>query len=195
MTRREGTTTQAMLRAPHGAVYVWSNEATAYPRQLAEKLGRHDLKIVGPDWLRFGSWHGTEPSGIELDHACRLDTLEWRAFEDAKSQVRMKVMQVPRCPGKRWPATTLIDRSATKPKAMRAAMEAHAHHDLLVRNTLCAARNEGMNTEQTMTWLAYNALIRAEDLERKLMDEMYRRPAPPIVWMSNPPSPNKWNIS
>lgn len=44
--RGTGRTTDQMKRAPHGATYIWCNEVTLYPNELARHLGRGDLRVV-----------------------------------------------------------------------------------------------------------------------------------------------------
>jgi hypothetical protein len=46
--RQTGRTTEDMKGAPHGAIYVWHNRKLRYPRLLANKLNRLDLKIMCP---------------------------------------------------------------------------------------------------------------------------------------------------
>ena len=41
--RQTGRTTQQMLDAPVGAVFVWCNSALTYPKILAHGLQRDDL--------------------------------------------------------------------------------------------------------------------------------------------------------
>lgn len=48
-SRRQGKTTQQILNAPHGAVFVWCNNRTDYVRDLTRSLGRTDLRIFGLD--------------------------------------------------------------------------------------------------------------------------------------------------
>ncbi len=71
--RGTGRTTCQMLAAPRGAIYVCVHEQDArwYSRHLAHKLGRGDLKLVGPHWLEH-HWQGRELTGLVLDHACHL---------------------------------------------------------------------------------------------------------------------------
>jgi hypothetical protein len=44
--RGTGRTTKQMQDAPQGAIFVWCNEHTDYPRRLAKHLGRADLRIA-----------------------------------------------------------------------------------------------------------------------------------------------------
>lgn len=92
--RREGWTTAAMRAAPDGAVYVWVNSHLAYPRALARSLGRTDLLVVSPGWVRASNLQGRRVP-IVVDHAARLTgdqldelwhyyqrALDWRKTED-----------------------------------------------------------------------------------------------------------------
>jgi hypothetical protein len=66
--RQIGTTTKQILEAPRDAVYVWVNDVTGYPKYLAQKLGRTDLKVVPLSWLTGRSWQGFQKS-VVVDHA------------------------------------------------------------------------------------------------------------------------------
>jgi hypothetical protein len=67
--RQTGRTTKQMLAAPPGAVYVWCNTSLGYPRNLARALCRHDLVVVGPNWLNT-SMRGMSPdTHVVFDHA------------------------------------------------------------------------------------------------------------------------------
>lgn len=70
MTRGTGQTTEQLRNAPHGAIFVWCNDSLSYPRQLAAKLKRGDLRIVGYSFFDDKySWRGITASAIVLDHA------------------------------------------------------------------------------------------------------------------------------
>jgi len=88
MARQTGQTTSQLKAAPKNAVFIWVSGATQYPRDLARKLGREDLKIVGPDWLTSDRWRGLELSDIILDHALTLKGREWEAYDHAKTRIR-----------------------------------------------------------------------------------------------------------
>ena len=69
-----GKTTEQMIRAKTGAVFVWPNYNIDYPKALARYLGRTDLKIVSPIWLNMpilGAY-----SDVVIDHACVLTTMQ-----------------------------------------------------------------------------------------------------------------------
>ena len=88
--RGDGTTTRQMQNAPIGAVYIWVRRDTAYPKRVAEKIGRTDLKIVWPNWLTDSQWQGNWFGGIILDHAAaeRLTDNQWQCYVDAKSRIK-----------------------------------------------------------------------------------------------------------
>lgn len=67
--RGSGRTTRAMLGAPIGSVFIWCNHHLDYPKELARKLCREDLIIVGPDWLRDMRGRGANFPGVVQDHA------------------------------------------------------------------------------------------------------------------------------
>ena len=65
--RRTGKTTQQMLSAPTGAIFIWCNANLCYPNQLAEQLGRDDLNIVPPRFLESSGMYGHRKP-IVVDH-------------------------------------------------------------------------------------------------------------------------------
>ena len=66
--RGTGRTTRQMEGAPAGALYVWCNGHLEYPKHLARKLGRDDLKIVSPEHYKVTS-RGRDVGSVVLDHA------------------------------------------------------------------------------------------------------------------------------
>jgi len=58
-----------MEAAPKNALFIWCNKHTEYPKQLARKLGREDLRIFSPGFLAEGRWRGMTFTGIVTDHA------------------------------------------------------------------------------------------------------------------------------
>lgn len=89
MERLSGSTTRQMEDAPQNAIFIWCNSDTYYPKRLAEKLGRKDLRIKSPDWLDYG-WRGLYLSGVILDHAVNLTRSQWQGYWAAKSRVKLK---------------------------------------------------------------------------------------------------------
>lgn len=89
MARQTGETTRQMESAPKAAVFVWCNGALSYPKDLAQKLGRTDLKIVGPDWLTNGYWRGLELTGLVVDHATNFTGKLMDARCEALTRVRL----------------------------------------------------------------------------------------------------------
>lgn len=77
-----------MKAAPKGAVYIWVNQHLDYPKDLARKLGREDLVIVGPDWLGEGRWYGHTYPGVVKDHAAPFTMKRWAMYFQLQSRVR-----------------------------------------------------------------------------------------------------------
>lgn len=75
--RGTGRTTEQMKHAPYGAYYVWCNRHLNYPTDLARRLGRPDIRVVRPGWLRDG-WQGVllYPGDVVLDHAIQPRQLD-----------------------------------------------------------------------------------------------------------------------
>jgi len=65
---KKGRTTQQMLDAPSGAVYLWHNYDLHYPRKLAKSIGRDDLVIKGLSWLTPQNVRATKPCHVVVDH-------------------------------------------------------------------------------------------------------------------------------
>lgn len=66
--RGTGRTTLQMQTAPAGATFVWCNKDLSYPRALAERLGRTDLKFLTPRALEMDAMRGLRMP-IVVDHA------------------------------------------------------------------------------------------------------------------------------
>lgn len=54
--------------------------------------------------------------------------------------------------------------------------------DALTRNVLESARHMGLSGDDTMTWLAFEALKRAEYFEELVLSQAMLRPPPPIIF-------------
>jgi hypothetical protein len=77
-----------MESAPNGAVFIWCNGHTNYPKMLARKIGRDDLRIEAPSWLE-DRWIGLELTGLIVDHAARLSARQWDGLQGARTRVRL----------------------------------------------------------------------------------------------------------
>lgn len=96
--RQIGTTSRQMRAAQHGATYLWGENHLSYPRDLARHLGRTDLRIVGPEWLRGGNYLGLRSGELVVDHAAhehltavQADQLRLVAHEIARRPPRAPV--------------------------------------------------------------------------------------------------------
>ena len=86
--RGTGRTTSQIRSAPVGAIYIWPNSHLAYPRKIAEQVGRDDLRFVSPGWLTAGRWQGLNLTGLVKDHAVHFNEDEWQAYHNALTMVR-----------------------------------------------------------------------------------------------------------
>lgn len=66
--RGSGKTTKQIENAPRDAVFVWVNEHLQYANDIAFMLGRIDIEVVGPSWLRGNEWRG-RIFPLVVDHA------------------------------------------------------------------------------------------------------------------------------
>lgn len=73
--RQNGKTSTALLEAPQRCVYVCTAGAVRYTKELARKLGREDIIVVGPDWIRDQRYLGQDRARVSVDHA--LDGSSW----------------------------------------------------------------------------------------------------------------------
>lgn len=87
MARGDGATTRQMESAPKEAIFVWCNGETSYPRKLAQKIGREDLRVKAPDWLEC-RWRGLEFTGVVVDHAAKLTDRQWEGYQGVLTRVR-----------------------------------------------------------------------------------------------------------
>lgn len=91
--RGTGRTTRQMQEAPHGSVFIWCNDSTNYPRQVAKELGREDLKIFRLDVLDDrNQLRGLLIPAIILDHAANPNVRQWRNLIDAMATVRPSLL-------------------------------------------------------------------------------------------------------
>lgn len=92
--RQTGRTTRQMVNAPEGAVYVWVSADLDYPRHLAHRLGRDDLRIVDSKWLaREDATAST--TYVVIDHATlRVRTNHvnaiWQGYRRLQAAGRLK---------------------------------------------------------------------------------------------------------
>jgi hypothetical protein len=85
MDRQTGKTTRQMRAAPKGAVFIWCNAQLDYPRILAKRIGREDLRIKSPTWLER-AYLGHEYLFIVVDHAARLTGRQYEGYYHAIAQ-------------------------------------------------------------------------------------------------------------
>ncbi len=86
--RGTGTTTQQMLVAKQGALFIWVGGSLHYPRDLARRIGRTDLQIENPDYLDSDRWAGRNFSEAIIDHAASLTRRQFDAWQHLIARVR-----------------------------------------------------------------------------------------------------------
>jgi hypothetical protein len=79
--RQTDVTTQQMKQAPLSATFVWCNERTRYPTELAKTLGRNDLVVRPLSWLEPRNVVSRRFPAVIVDHATRLDPLGYAALD------------------------------------------------------------------------------------------------------------------
>jgi hypothetical protein len=77
--RQTGRTTRQIESAPRGAYFVVNREAIYYTRDLAKKLSRTDINVVGRDWLKYpgSDWRYID---VVIDHYV-VETMDRREHE------------------------------------------------------------------------------------------------------------------
>lgn len=87
-----GITTRQLLAAPDGAIYIWVGAAMAYPRALAKKLGRDDIRVVPASWLvskdRFIDVDSA--THIVLDHGLLLTQSLRQGLEEVHAYIKAR---------------------------------------------------------------------------------------------------------
>ena len=86
--RRPGKTTSQMLHAPHGSVFVWLNGQLDYPKRIAQRIGRDDLRFVSLEMVRRGALRGLRLTGLVVDHAAHPEKQTAQALDDAIAYCR-----------------------------------------------------------------------------------------------------------
>lgn len=84
--RGSGTTSKQMKEAPIDALYIWCNHDLFYPRELATRLGRLDLRIERPSFLSGDAWRRLYFTDIVVDHATALNDEQRTAFNSIRSR-------------------------------------------------------------------------------------------------------------
>jgi hypothetical protein len=75
-----GRTTRQIEEARHGALFVWCNDRTDYPKEVQHRLGRADVKIVGRQFF-LEHLRGLYRDDIVVDHATQLSQEEWSQLQ------------------------------------------------------------------------------------------------------------------
>ncbi len=79
------------------------------------------------------------------------------------------------------PTTAKEITECADPRGMRRRLTEYSYRggEYMVKAIFDAARMRGLSGEDTMTWLAFEALNALEDLKARFIDEAMLRPAPP----------------
>ena len=81
MSRGTGETTRQLQACPPGGLFVWGGGRLGYPRELAEKINRQDIRIVACDELEYPERIcGLRLPGIVVDHAARLTEVQYQGL-------------------------------------------------------------------------------------------------------------------
>lgn len=83
--RQTGRTSEQLATAPPGALFIWCNGHLDYPRALALKLGRDDLRVLSPE-TPMSALRGVA-RWVVVDHAARLKPQ--LAYEVAEHNMRL----------------------------------------------------------------------------------------------------------
>lgn len=85
--RGSGRTRAQMLVAPNNAVFIWCSDHVDYPKALAHKLLRADLKVVPLSWL---DWPPGDKNitGVVVDHWTYMSPLRQINLDRVLATVR-----------------------------------------------------------------------------------------------------------
>ena len=90
MARGTGRTTKQMKEAPQNAVFIWGTPGSiGYAVDLARRIGREDLQIKTPVWLK-DNWQGLKLSGVVVDHATTLNDEQHEGLRKALIRIGAK---------------------------------------------------------------------------------------------------------
>jgi hypothetical protein len=78
-----------MQAAPQGAVFIWCNSHIEYPKALARKIGRQDLRVERLSWLAYRNVAGLRVTGVVVDHAAKMDSEGLAALEYLRTRIRV----------------------------------------------------------------------------------------------------------
>lgn len=78
--RGSGRSSLQMMGAPRNAVYIWCNSMFGYPKDLARRFHRTDMRIVSPSWLTVSNLGGADNLSIVIDHAAQLNAAQWESY-------------------------------------------------------------------------------------------------------------------
>lgn len=82
-----------------------------------------------------------------------------------------------------------LSHKASTPQEMRQALERATHEAHVVRRAFYIARERGYSGEDTMTLLAFQALLALNEVHHQLIDFINRTPHAPFVPMETPAEP------
>lgn len=74
--RQTGRTTEQMLAAEQDSFYLCSEVELNYAMNLANDIGRKDLRVVSPSWLERNAWRGRILTGFTVDHDTQLTAMQ-----------------------------------------------------------------------------------------------------------------------
>ena len=80
------------------------------------------------------------------------------------------------------PKTASEITEAATPNGMRKRIRHYSYENPLVRSVIDSAAAQGFSGEDTMTWLAFEALRRVEKLEDLILDESLTKPAASMIY-------------
>lgn len=86
--RGSGRTTRQLQRMPNGGLFVVQNEAHArYVRELAEHLGRQDVRVESLAWVLAYRWQGLRWPAAAVDHGVEPTERDAAALDDLWTRI------------------------------------------------------------------------------------------------------------
>lgn len=67
--RGTGRTTRQLHALPKGCIFIWCNNNTGHPRDLVEKIGRPDIKVLSLNRITDRNFFlGRAGDSVDIDH-------------------------------------------------------------------------------------------------------------------------------
>jgi hypothetical protein len=90
-TRGTGVTHSQLENCPKGSIFIWCTNDTWYPKRLAAKIDRGDIRVERASILDGNDWQkylGMELPAVITDHALQMNSERFRNLKNLESRIR-----------------------------------------------------------------------------------------------------------